>query len=1477
MKMDKLLTVEKQSVDKDLPPSKPAALSGAANRVRRQLNYRLGSVLVQRSGSLRAWMGIPRAMILEIQAFNAEQRINPTNELPPLHEYSDVKDAQRVKKHLSYRLGDALLKYGRSPLGWPVLPFALLRAVREFRKQPRRKGADRNVAASPQSDSGGRPTASAAVSAAPVHYYFDVEAPSRLPLETMVAKLAAYDVISFDIFDTAVVRAVAKPNDVFRLMGARLGITGFVKKRKDAEAYARTRNDRLKGTREVTLHEIYEVLTERHGAKAEWEQLEKDLEVQLTRQNPYIFQVYERLRAMGKTLIFMSDMYLPKETITAMLARAGYSGYERLYLSNEYGARKGDGTLQQVVVADYGPDRLIVHVGDVYEADVVQSIASGIAGVYNPNQHALVREKDMGSLAGSFYEAVVDNALGTGTWSEGIHYTHGFRVGGILTLGYVEFLDRLAREKGIEKILFLGRDCDILSQVYRRFFGTLPSEYIDTSRTASLMLTAEWSFDDYISRAFFRWYKESNNSRPISQLLIDTGFEYLVEHLEGADIEPLQFPASANEPRLREFFWMKKSVIEAHLAESYVIARDYFSKAIGGAKKVLVVDIGWTGTCITALRDFFRNNYGEHAPQVFGALLATSRNEQITDAVSDGSISAYVYSPLTNQDIARLVMPVGKIPQKQKDLLTLPIEYLFTEPNATTIGYARDELGEAVALRGSNIPPNPEQILEMQRGIIDFVERYLEYSQGFANLRMIGPYVAFQPLRHSLGHRPYLYQVYKDFLYDAVPVLHGDTSVFERFGDLFDSAHQLAAAGRAVEQTPMKRILLPRILFVSPEMTYTGTPHSLLRLCKIAVKLGYEPIVWTSRPGPFAREFETHGFTVHVVTSAGIDKSKIDDLMRDNVKLVVCNTVVTDGYVRAFEGKLPVVWYVREATNVPQFLRGNSRRADMLRRSSSVTVVSDYAAEAISMYADGPIDVVKNAVEDVSEFALPYVPAKDGVIRFVQLGTIEHRKGYDLFVAAYKAMPEEYRVRAELHFAGGFINSGTSFASYVFGQFKNEPRIHYHGLIADVRQKVELLSQMDVVVVASRDESCSLVALEGAMLSKPLIVTENVGAKYMVDDENGITVSSGEVKALRDAFMRMIDRSPGELVEMGGASRRKYDTLASMRTHQSELGELFARRIAGGPIKSSVPRERTETVAASAQAPGHSGQTREIIVSLTSFPPRMPTIATCVESLMRQTKQPDRILLWLSEDQFPDHGAGLPAELRALLDERFQIRWVEGDLAPHKKYFYVMQEFPNALIVTVDDDVRYDEHLIATLYHGHLDRPSSVVAGRSNLIRFRPDGTLRTYDQWGYDHQHLRERETFELLPTGIGGVLYPPGSVPAEAFDINAIKATSLHADDLWLKVMTTANGYPVWMPQRKFEFRNIDGSQSAALWRGNAFQNGNDLAMGAILEFFEQNYGNAHSLLRRIRGVRADGTFVGPGDDIERSSLIQSRSIFE
>lgn len=115
--------------------------TGAANRVRSQLSYRLGSVLVANSRSLTGWLGMPFALIREHGQFKQAHLKNRDEKLPPLREYADWEEAKRIQNHLSYRLGKILVEKGRSPVGWFSLPFALLAERRRFQQTKGKPGA----------------------------------------------------------------------------------------------------------------------------------------------------------------------------------------------------------------------------------------------------------------------------------------------------------------------------------------------------------------------------------------------------------------------------------------------------------------------------------------------------------------------------------------------------------------------------------------------------------------------------------------------------------------------------------------------------------------------------------------------------------------------------------------------------------------------------------------------------------------------------------------------------------------------------------------------------------------------------------------------------------------------------------------------------------------------------------------------------------------------------------------------------------------------------------------------------------------------------------------------------------------------------------------------------------------------------------------------------------------------------------------
>jgi hypothetical protein len=125
--------LENKNLKQKIPAAKPRPY-GAAERVKQQLSYRLGATMIDRSRSFSGWVTMPTALMRETRQFRREFAERSKEKLPPLHHYTDAHEAERVKNHLSYRLGKAMVENGRTPIGWVKLPWALRKANVEYRK-----------------------------------------------------------------------------------------------------------------------------------------------------------------------------------------------------------------------------------------------------------------------------------------------------------------------------------------------------------------------------------------------------------------------------------------------------------------------------------------------------------------------------------------------------------------------------------------------------------------------------------------------------------------------------------------------------------------------------------------------------------------------------------------------------------------------------------------------------------------------------------------------------------------------------------------------------------------------------------------------------------------------------------------------------------------------------------------------------------------------------------------------------------------------------------------------------------------------------------------------------------------------------------------------------------------------------------------------------------------------------------------------
>lgn len=226
------------------------------------------------------------------------------------------------------------------------------------------------------------------------------------------------------------------------------------------------------------------------------------------------------------------------------------------------------------------------------------------------------------------------------------------------------------------------------------------------------------------------------------------------------------------------------------------------------------------------------------------------------------------------------------------------------------------------------------------------------------------------------------------------------------------------------------------------------------------------------------------------------------------------------------------------------------------------------------------------------------------------------------------------------------------------------------------------------------------------------------------------------------------------------------------------------------------------------------GKNKDIIVSLTSFPARIGYVWLTIETLKRQSLKPQKIILYLSKEQFPEQENSLPEKLLAEQDDLFKIQFVDDDLRSHKKYYYAFKDYPEMNVVTFDDDVFYESHTLEKLYEAHNKFNHCVICGRACMIDAK-----RKYDSW----QRAKERNVplKGILQIGIAGVLYPPHTYSPYIFDINAIKECCPKADDLWLNYMCRINNSKIVMIEGYVDNISIHIKKNEILYSDNINEN--------------------------------------------------------
>ncbi|MCJ8319611.1 MAG: hypothetical protein MJK12_08250 [Colwellia sp.] len=250
-------------------------------------------------------------------------------------------------------------------------------------------------------------------------------------------------------------------------------------------------------------------------------------------------------------------------------------------------------------------------------------------------------------------------------------------------------------------------------------------------------------------------------------------------------------------------------------------------------------------------------------------------------------------------------------------------------------------------------------------------------------------------------------------------------------------------------------------------------------------------------------------------------------------------------------------------------------------------------------------------------------------------------------------------------------------------------------------------------------------------------------------------------------------------------------------------------------------------------------ESSHLSISLTSYGKRISKVYLTIESIIAQSEIDIlSITLWLSVQDIDR--TNLPSSLLRLEKRGVKIKFVDENIKSYKKIYYEYiqrKDHPAAIIVTADDDVFYPQGWLKQLYLGFLENKQLVTCFRGHFITVDSSNSFCKYSDWTDEfqpdkHELLQHKA---LLPTGVGGVLYPISSLMHLDQNIDDVLDNCPNADDIWLKLICIKNGYGAKrVVNRNTHFLPVLSLQMKGLELYNVLQGGNDIQFKKSSNFF-------------------------------------------
>ena len=432
--------------------------------------------------------------------------------------------------------------------------------------------------------------------------------------------------VSFDIFDTTLIRKCGVPNNIFYILSKVLFPDNFALQndfynwRIHAEELYYMSNT----TKEADLFLLYELLPNHlcHFYKAnEIAEMEMNIEFENLVANAEIRGLIEDYRKNGFTVCFISDMYLDSQFLTSILLSQGCAvDGDKVFVSNEFDKRKALHGELYSVVRDHFPNIIKwIHYGDNYESDYICAKKLGISAIYYQTNFSISEQKMLNRFRDyTFYQElsvligyqrccrlVKGNSADVANASDLI---------ASLYIPYLFYVSSIVKRQNIHSLFFLSRDGNILYEMAKCYFSRqsdLGIRYLFVSRKSLIQSCFESLSRDEILELLG---KKSLIGERVSSIL--SSLQISKDLFKEIDFE--RFQRIEDEDLFFNIISSKREIIlkESHVKRLHVI--DYLKKEgfLESSDNIGIVDVGWIGTTRLMLNKL-KKKYGKKSTVSF--------------------------------------------------------------------------------------------------------------------------------------------------------------------------------------------------------------------------------------------------------------------------------------------------------------------------------------------------------------------------------------------------------------------------------------------------------------------------------------------------------------------------------------------------------------------------------------------------------------------------------------------------------------------------------------------------------------------------------------------------------------------------------------------------------------------------------------------------------------------------------------------